>query len=417
MDFEGRHALPLLCGQHLPELEGSLLLRHAAPSAGGPRTPHLDTALYLTRLTLRMRRSRQLDLRRPLWRELADAARCHACSASFTLFNRRHRCRPCGLAFCDGCAPARACSGGLRACAPCQTVCICKHCVSAVRGDVTPCELSGFVLSPLEVDLSLGLEDEDRAAPAVCDECDEAWTGTLSHCKECALFLCRHCSAFHIRSKNLKHHILRTVKVQDEELDPGRRATTQSLLGMLAQAEERDSECLKDLIETQVQQAQAQTKNLKAQVDLESVRSSLALERSGESRGSPTCNRDAASAASTAPSHSASSPRTSPSSSLPTDDDSAASTVDARGGDWRIERTQEWRGASGREGETKAKLNEHGVSCLHVACLKADIGAVQQQLASNAGLMWLQDAKGYVRAAQLPFKSLLTTIHMKNMQC
>jgi len=40
---------------------------------------------------------------RPVWQEDQQAPCCSRCKANFTLFNRRHHCRHCGLVFCGKC--------------------------------------------------------------------------------------------------------------------------------------------------------------------------------------------------------------------------------------------------------------------------------------------------------------------------
>ena len=44
-----------------------------------------------------------LRLRREEWAQDRNYPQCHLCKANFTVFNRRHHCRICGLVFCDKC--------------------------------------------------------------------------------------------------------------------------------------------------------------------------------------------------------------------------------------------------------------------------------------------------------------------------
>ncbi|EAL64291.1 hypothetical protein DDB_G0286231 [Dictyostelium discoideum AX4] len=45
---------------------------------------------------------------RPKWVEDSHCHNCHKCKASFTLLNRRHHCRRCGLVFCNRCSSNEA---------------------------------------------------------------------------------------------------------------------------------------------------------------------------------------------------------------------------------------------------------------------------------------------------------------------
>jgi len=41
---------------------------------------------------------------RPKWVDDSTATNCKRCRVSFTLLNRRHHCRRCGLVFCQKCS-------------------------------------------------------------------------------------------------------------------------------------------------------------------------------------------------------------------------------------------------------------------------------------------------------------------------
>ena len=49
-------------------------------------------------------RSTRLRLRRDEWALDRNYPNCHMCKDAFTIFNRRHHCRSCGLVFCDKCS-------------------------------------------------------------------------------------------------------------------------------------------------------------------------------------------------------------------------------------------------------------------------------------------------------------------------
>ena len=84
---------------------------------------------------------------------------CQGCSSHFTLRRHRHCCSTCNLDFCDACAPVRACTGR-RACASCQSVCICCACIAhlchAARGRRLVLDAS------MNVALSLGLDGDEK---------------------------------------------------------------------------------------------------------------------------------------------------------------------------------------------------------------------------------------------------------------
>ena len=45
-----------------------------------------------------------MRLRREDWASDRNYPQCHQCKVSFTLLNRRHHCRSCGLVFCEKCS-------------------------------------------------------------------------------------------------------------------------------------------------------------------------------------------------------------------------------------------------------------------------------------------------------------------------
>ncbi|KAJ9454173.1 Mitogen-activated protein kinase kinase kinase 2 [Diplonema papillatum] len=55
----------------------------------------------------------------PVWQKDEDARQCNYCLQSFTLLNRRHHCRICGLIFCDSCCPKPSGMNANRVCTAC----------------------------------------------------------------------------------------------------------------------------------------------------------------------------------------------------------------------------------------------------------------------------------------------------------
>ena len=372
----------------------------------------------------------------------------------------------------------------MRSCAPCQSVCICARCAHKVRSASAHADGTGILSSPPEVAMAQNAERESievrNATPSVCDECDERLSG-------CSIFICQHCTAFHMRSNHLKHHTLSTGKRKEGQSQPlhsqSPQSQTKSLLEWIEKADERHQACMEQLLADQAQQVHAQTQQLRAQVDHDASRSSLLLASSSDDSGSPSSARigvawcmsgavgEESRAMATMPAMSPSR-TTSAASSLPasvhnpspslllTDDESAASTVDL-GPQWRIETPVDMDGPSGRESEgsgresegsmriqrsfeskvpapgdeggeslgqehgsarddisclkmkakveeegsmMKAKVEEegsmmiktngHGISCLHYACIKADVCAVRTLLKSQPAMMWQEDTKG-----------------------
>ena len=83
---------------------------------------------------------------------------CQGCSSHFTLRRHRHRCSTCSLVFCDTCAPVRTCTGR-RACASCQSVCICCACIAHLRHAARGRRL--VLDQSINVALSLGLDRDE----------------------------------------------------------------------------------------------------------------------------------------------------------------------------------------------------------------------------------------------------------------
>ena len=83
---------------------------------------------------------------------------CQGCSSHFTLRRHRHCCSTCNLDFCDACAPVRACTGR-RACASCQSVCICCACIAHLRHAARGRRL--VLDQSINVALSLGLDRDE----------------------------------------------------------------------------------------------------------------------------------------------------------------------------------------------------------------------------------------------------------------
>lgn len=64
-----------------------------------------------SRLRLKRTESEMRDLLNtttpPVWSPDSDHKECYKCSAPFTVMNRRHHCRHCGLVFCNNCTTQR----------------------------------------------------------------------------------------------------------------------------------------------------------------------------------------------------------------------------------------------------------------------------------------------------------------------
>ena len=55
-----------------------------------------------------------LRLKREEWAQDRNYPQCHHCKANFTVFNRRHHCRVCGLIFCEKCTASTVSTAGAR---------------------------------------------------------------------------------------------------------------------------------------------------------------------------------------------------------------------------------------------------------------------------------------------------------------
>mmetsp|Transcript_260 Transcript_260/g.915 ORF Transcript_260/g.915 Transcript_260/m.915 type:complete len:457 (+) Transcript_260:20-1390(+) len=120
------------------------------------------------------------------WEEDNSAGACRACKATFTIINRRHHCRSCGMLFCKACTERRAFIWPHRAsrvCEPCFAIHSARalassdeedvrvHAVSQVRDVLERTALVGVKLKAMDALLALREGCEGAAVEVAVLEC------------------------------------------------------------------------------------------------------------------------------------------------------------------------------------------------------------------------------------------------------